>query len=129
MLAIAIVNMEKVLIWQIMMMSSQIVISVIIIGNVRPYKLSHKRKFETLNEVLLMFVMYTIICFSPLVPDVRVRFSIGYICMGAILLHLAINFVIIGQQTYLEMRMKLIKKLAKRTYKKGRLQHKQRILK
>ena len=129
MLAVAIVNMQKVLIWQIMVMSSQIVASVIIIGNVRPYKLSQTRKVETLNEVLLMFVMYTILCFSPFVPDVQVRFSIGYICVGAILSHLAVNFVIIGIQTYQEMRMKWIKRFAKRTYKKNRLLHKQKIKK
>ena len=74
MIAFAIVVVNKILIWQIMLIASQIVISVIIIGNIGPYKSLHKRSIEFFNEVILMSVMYTIICFSPLVPDAEVKF-------------------------------------------------------
>ena len=56
MMAIAIVIVNKVLIWQIFLMASQIVASTIIIGNVVPFKLKSKMKSEYFNEIILMFV-------------------------------------------------------------------------
>ena len=50
-------------------MAVQIIASVIIIGSIKPFKKHSKTKSEYFNEVILMFVMYTIICFSPYVPD------------------------------------------------------------
>ena len=67
MLAIAIVIFDKHLIFQIMLMASQIVASVIIVGNLTPFRGIFKKKIEIFNEIILMLVMYTIICFSPLV--------------------------------------------------------------
>ena len=74
MLAISVVILNQVLIWQIMLMALQIIVSVIIIGNVRPFYFQSMSKKELFNEIILMFVMYTIICFSPFVPDVTIRF-------------------------------------------------------
>ena len=73
MMAIAIVIVNKVLIWQIFLMASQIVASTIIIGNVVPFKLKSKMKSEYFNEIILMFVMYAVICFSPFVADLEVK--------------------------------------------------------
>ena len=98
-LAVAVVIFDKVLIWQIMLMALQIVASVIIIGNVRPFHTNGRSKKELFNEIVLMFVMYTIICFSPFVPDVTVRFYIGYITIFVVSLHLAINIYEILQAT------------------------------
>ena len=74
-----------------MLMALQIVASVIIVGNVRPFNSNYRSKKELFNETVLMFVMYTMICFSPFVPDVNVRFYIGYITIFVVSLHLAIN--------------------------------------
>ena len=120
MIAIAIVIVNQVLIWQIMLMASQIVASVIIIGNVRPYRHPSKRKIEIFNEIILMVVMYTIICFSDLVPNIEARFTIGYVCMATISTHLGVNFIIIGKTTYNKIRMKILLRLAIRRYKKER---------
>ena len=116
MLAFAIVIFNKVLIWQVMLMAAQIVASVIIIGNVIPYQYSHRRKTEYFNEIILMAVLYTFICFSPFVPDVEVRFSIGYISIATVSLHLLVNFAIIGRVTYRKIKMMLFLYLARRKH-------------
>ena len=73
---------------------------------------------EIFNEVILMVVMYTIICFSPLVPDVEVRFNIGYICMIAISSHLVVNLYIIGRSQFFKLKLMMRIKLARRKYLK-----------
>ena len=108
-------------------MAYQIVAAVIIIGNVEPFHSNKKSRTEIFNEVTLMMIMYSIICFSPLVPDVKVRFQLGYICIIAISLHLLVNFIQILVQSFSTIRMNFIKKYAKRQYKKQRKKHKQRI--
>ena len=96
MLAVAIVIMNEVLIWQVMLMASQIVASVIIIGNARPYQWQSKRSLEYFNEIILMIVLYTFICFSPFVPDIEMRFAIGYVSITTVCTHLAVNFFLIA---------------------------------
>ena len=83
-----------------MLMASQIVASVIIVGNLQPFAGQFKKKMETFNECVLMMTMYTIICFSPLVQSPQVKFQIGYITMVVVSSHLAVNFFFIGKSTY-----------------------------
>ena len=118
MLAFAIVIVNKVLIWQVMLMAAQIVGSVIIIGNVMPYQYAHRRKTEYFNEIILMLTLYTFICFSPFVPDVEMRFAIGYFAIATVSLHLVVNFTLIGRETYLKIKMMLFLFLAKRKHLK-----------
>ena len=118
MLAIAIVVFNKVLIWQIFLMASQIVASTIIIGNVAPFKLHSKNKTELFNEVILMFVMYTIICFSPFVPDLEVKHGIGYLCMAIISVHLLVNLVNMGRFSYSKIKRECIIQKRRKEYKK-----------
>ena len=118
MLAIAIVSLAKHLIFQIMIMSSQIVTSAIIIGNLSPFRGQFKKKIEMFNEVILMLVMYTIICFSPLVTSPEIKFSIGYISMVFVSTHLVVNFTIIGKSTFRLAKIKIFIKMAKRKHVK-----------
>ena len=99
-----------------MLMAMQIVASVILIGNVKPYGERAKRRKEMFNETILMFVMYTIICFSPFVPDVSVRFFIGYITIFAVGLHLAVNIYGIAGSTFAGVKRKLVLRAAKRRH-------------
>ena len=98
-------------------MASQIVISVIIIGD-RPFQTKFKYQIEFFNEIILMLVMYTIICFSPLVTSIEVRFSIGYITMLTVSMHLAVNFFIIGKSTFRKIKLMILLKLAKKKHAK-----------
>ena len=120
MLAMAIVMVNKVLIWQIMLMTAQIVIAVIIVGRVQPFRTPQKRRTEIFNEVILMMVMYCVMCFSPLVPDVEVKFLMGYVCQAFIISHLLVNFGIIGGSTFRKIKLMILLKMAIRRYKTQR---------
>ena len=103
-----------------MLMASQIVASVIIIGNVRPFPGQFKRRMEIFNECILIIIMYTIICFSPFVVSIKIRFVIGYITMMTVSAHLAVNFFIIGKATYRQIKFMVLLKLAIRKHKRKR---------
>ena len=72
-------------------------------------------------------VMYTFICFSPLVENIEVKFAIGYISMVTVSMHLVVNFSIIGMTTFKKVKLLLLLKLAKRKHKKQRKALKQRL--
>ena len=120
MLAFAIVIFNQKLIWQLCLMAFQIVTSVIILGRLKPFKTREKRQIEIFNEIILMVVMYTIMCFSSWIPDAATRFNVGYVCIVAIAAHLAVNFQIIGISTYRKIKMMLRLKMALRNYIKAR---------
>ena len=63
-----------------------------------------------------MLVMYTVICFSPLVSDPEIKFTIGYMCMFIVSMHLVVNFIIIGQSTYTMIKHKNLLRLAKKKH-------------
>ena len=107
----------------------QIVTSVIIIGHVKPYDETAKYHKEFFNEVILMLVMYTIICFSPFVPDAVVRFYIGYICIFIVCLHLGVNIYGIARFTFFNIRLKLRLRSAKKAHTKFRKQLQLRLAK
>jgi len=65
-----------------------------------------------------MLTMYTIICFSPLVQDPHVKFSIGYISMIVVSSHLVVNFFFIGHSTVRMIKLLFLLKLAQRKHKK-----------
>jgi len=82
------------LIFQVMLKAASIITSVIIIGAV-PFETRKKKNTEFFNEVIIMFVMYSILCFSPFVPDIGARSKIGFFCCIVVALHLLANLSII----------------------------------
>jgi hypothetical protein len=56
------------LIFQVMLKAFSIIAAVIIIGEI-PFNTVAKRRTELLNETIIMFVLYNMICFSPFVTD------------------------------------------------------------
>lgn len=68
-LACVMVVASETLIYQVFVMAFQIVFAVILMGWAEPFDTLFQKRLELANEVNLMFIMYTIICFSPLVPS------------------------------------------------------------
>ena len=63
----------------------------------KPFKTESQRKMEIFNEVILMIVMYTIICFTPWVESIETKVKIGYVTMFFVSLHFIVNLTIIIQ--------------------------------
>ena len=64
---------------------------VVFVGMVAPYKTTKANKIELLNEVLTMFIMYHIFCFTDYVPEEEMRYRLGYSCLAFNFVHLALN--------------------------------------
>lgn len=118
-LAIAICLVGKVLIWQIFIMSSQIIFQVIIVG-MNVFKENSKRRLEYFNELVLMMTMYTMLCYSPWIHDVELKFYIGYVTIGFVILHLVINLFLIFRSTFIMLSNRCRRRMTMRTYKKSR---------
>ena len=79
-MAIVAVVFRNFLWMQIFLTAMTIVAAVILIGEADFFETSFKKKMEFANEVLVMFMLYSMISFSPFVPDIDTRFKMGYFC-------------------------------------------------
>ena len=86
-------------------MAGQIIMQVNIVG-AGVYIDSSKRRTEYFNECILMLTVYTIICFTPFVPEVETKFYIGYMAISLVVLHLVVNLLIIFRSTVLLIKLK-----------------------
>ncbi len=46
---------------------------------------------ETFNEVVLLLIMYSMMCFTDFVPDLETQYGIGYVACSLIVGHLLVN--------------------------------------
>ena len=90
-LAMAVVWLRKLLVFQFFIFVMCSVAQIILIGIVTPFKTRHENNLETANEVLTMLIMYHIFCFTDFVPEEKTRYYIGYTCLAANIAHLAFN--------------------------------------
>ncbi len=68
-LSVIVVVFKEFLWMQIFLKAMSIIAAVIILGENKYFKTSFKRKIELTNEILVMFMLYNMICFSSFVPD------------------------------------------------------------
>ena len=69
-LAIIVVIFKEFLWMQIFLNAMSIIIAVVILGEADYFETRFKRTMEFTNEVLVMFMLYNMISFSPLVPEI-----------------------------------------------------------
>jgi len=67
-MAIIVVIFRDYLFFQIFIKSMSLIAIVIILGEI-PYETVQKTRAELLNEIIIMFVLYNLICFSPFIED------------------------------------------------------------
>lgn len=97
-LALIVVTMRDMLFAQICLQSFSIIAAVIVIGYAEGKEKS-SRITDTLNELTIMFVLYCTMCFSPFVPDIEVKFKIGYLSCFTVSSHLVVNLAYIIKRT------------------------------
>ena len=100
------VYLQTAVIWQISLMTMTIITQVIILGRLQPFVLPSKTKYELFSEVIVMLVMYHLICFTPFVPDVDMRFKLGYSVCSIVVAHLVVSMAILLRVTYLDLKFK-----------------------
>ena len=93
-MAVIVVVFRDRLIFQIMLKAFSIIAAVIISGEIQ-FTTVAKRKTELLNETIIMFVLYNMICFSPFVTDMKAKQGMGYFCCLIVAGHLLFNLYLI----------------------------------
>lgn len=73
-MAIIVVVFNNFLWMQIFLKVMSIITAVIIIGEAEYFESPFKRRMELANEILVMFMLYNMISFSPFVPEIETRF-------------------------------------------------------
>ena len=86
-LSIAVVIFYDKLIVQVYLVVAQIIIQVIIYGYARPFKDSSRVPMELFNEVILMCLLYTMICFTAWIQNIEMKFNIGFVSIAVVGLH------------------------------------------
>jgi len=76
---------------------------------IKPYDNPICQRNEFFNEVIIIFSIYCILCFTEFVQDPVKQYQIGYMFCILVLLHLAVNIIIIEITFFRSLRMKLIK--------------------
>ena len=82
---------RKFLIFQIAGLVFNIIFATIIQGSTLCMEDKRLNSVEYLNESMIMLVMYCLICFTDLVPDLETRSYIGYVCQAFVIFHIIFN--------------------------------------
>ena len=98
------------------------IFSVILIGFIKPYDKKRLHETEILNEVVTVFILYHIFCFTDWVPDANVKYELGFSCLLFNFVSLCVNILQIMYFTfrrlYRKARIAYIKHLHSKTRKK-----------
>ncbi len=73
-LAIIVVLFRNFLWMQIFLKSMSIITAIIMLGEANYFETKFKLRMEYCNEILVMLMLYSLISFSPFVPDIETRF-------------------------------------------------------
>ena len=93
--AIAIFDNHKMI--QFMCMIYTVIINFSLIYYTSPFSSGRFAKYnEKLNEVVMMLIMYTNLCFTDFVPNPVYRFGIGYVTISIISTNLLVNLILIA---------------------------------
>ena len=115
-LAVVVVNLGHTFIWQLSLIVFQLIVSVIIYGNVEPLKERRANQLELFNEVSIMFVIYNMMCFTPFVPDIEVRHNLGFFVCAIVAINILVNFCAIGIVPFRSLKFKCKSRKARKEY-------------
>jgi len=126
-LAMTVVLLDDVLVIQFFIFIMSSIFQIILVGFIMPYKKKRHNLSEMINEVVTIFIMYHIFCFTSWVPDANIRYNIGYSCLVFNFLNLGFNLVQMLGCTLLDVSgfAKLI--IAKRKFYQNRALQKARF--
>ena len=93
------------------------VAQVIMMILIKPFEGGRKQlNKEMFNEIIVIFVSYTVMCFSDFVPDPETRFYIGYVSIGIVCIHLFISLGFMAAESYHLITLKIKKLIIKHRY-------------
>ena len=80
---------------QMYAMTGSAIIQIIITGYVKPFSGGRfVNNMEVFNECMLLLIMYTMLCFTDFVPDVKMQYNVGYVSCTLLVGHLLVNLAL-----------------------------------
>ena len=73
-----------------------------------------------MNEIVTIFIMYHIFCFTDWVPDVNVKYNLGFSCLFFNFANLGYNLAILLGHQFIHIRWKLRQTTVKYKFQKNR---------
>ena len=96
---------------------------------VRPLASVKLMKIEAFNDVMVLLSIYTMICFTPWIPDAKVKSRIGFIACTLVALHFIVSLVFITASSVSNLIQKCKIRQAKKVQEKQRVKLRQRLAK
>ena len=95
-LVITIIHMNDNFAFQIVLITGQTLISVVILSFIQAFQSKQRYRMELFNEIILMLTLYTIMCFSDwLYGNVEIKLKIGYVACALVAFHFLLNLSLI----------------------------------
>lgn len=101
-------------------MYAQDLLALLIFAYSRPSQTPGERRMETFNEVILAGVLYTMICFSPLVPNIETKMKVGWVTCLLVMFHFAFSISRIIMSSCSTCKRSVKKHNFRRSHNKGR---------
>jgi hypothetical protein len=100
-------------------------VQLIIICYCNPYESAFQRRMELFNEAMVTLIMYSIICFTDFIPDINIRYQLGYVSIILICIHFTVNVVVLLKTNFRQLILVLkryLKRMKEFTEKKKKIQ-------
>ena len=81
---------------------------------------NYQYKMEVFNELILMWTLAIMMCFTPWLPDVEIRMIIGFIACGIIVFHFIVNLSLMFAANCRNIRKSMRLKRARKKLNKQR---------
>ena len=113
-LAVSIISIDKFFL-QIYLTWLQLILALVILGSGKLFMSRSRLRMEYFNEVVMMWVLLTMFCFTPWVEDVELKVHVGFASCGLIILHFLMSLIVIFTKNckaiLIKCRLRKIKKL------------------
>jgi hypothetical protein len=76
-----------------------------------PYKLAILNKFEKMNEIFTLISCYSMILFSELVPDVMIKYQLGFYFLYYVVFISLVNVTLVFYDLFIDLYSKIKRKI------------------
>ena len=87
------------LVYQILFVIFQSFLAAILMHQVQPFQLAQLHRVEMFNEVMILFELYAVICFSPWLSDIETKVRTGYAACAILSIHFIVSLSIITKKS------------------------------
>ena len=112
--AVVVFCMSDVLVFQLLTLICCAIIHAVYLLALWPLEKNRDNKLEVYNEITILLLLYHLMCFSDMVPEHQIRYSIGYSYIVCACTDICLHLVLILRENIRNVRLKIKKKIYER---------------